>query len=351
MATPVKQINPTDEATIDALTEVLQYIPDDNDDEIGIKRVAFIASLLTKASDDLFLWTQSMKALSPAIAARVAPNLRKDLDIAGAIATLDSELANNKDKLGGRMLETINLINGDDDLKTLLYEVYPQDSDVAIAHVENKVDEYLSLAKAIPIRIHAQLKRDGGDSEDCWRIEHGDGIHIFVPATHPDVSHLEVLHKEGTALTLSNIFKDNSTEDRKRTSSDAALDDPKTPSRTTRTQTVNLLMEKSRDDKVRGIKPKITERRKHLTRILPAMTCETIKFRSFGWAKYEIEYRNRFVPQELRAQVTQSVWDTLFGTKGFNLDTTELRNVDMYYQRYKDHNVGYDLSIKTDGRC
>ena len=269
MATPVKQINPTDDATIDALTEVLQYIPDDNNDEIGIKRVAFIASLLTKASDDLFLWTQSMAAMSPAIAARVAPNLRKDMDIAGAIATLDSELANNKDKLGGRMLETINLINGDHDLKTQLYEVFPQDPDVAIVHVENKVDEYLSLAKAIPIRIHAQLKTDC-DSEDCWRIEHGDGICIFVPATHPDVSHLEVLHKEGTALTLSNIFKDNSTETRKRTSSDAALDDPKTPSRTTRTQTVNLLMEKSRDDKVRAIKPKIKERRS-ISGSLPCM--------------------------------------------------------------------------------
>ena len=156
---------------------------------------------------------------------------------------------------------------------------------------------------------------------EWWRIEHSDGICVFVPVAHPEVSRLETFTKEGTALTLSNIFKDKSTEPRKRTSSDAALDDPKTPSRTTRTTTINLLMEKSCDDKVRAIKPKIKERCQLLTRLLPAMTSESIKLRSLGWAKHEIEHRNRFQPQEMRAQVTQSVWDLLFGANGFNLDT------------------------------
>jgi len=32
------------------------------------------------------------------------------------------------------------------------------------------------------------------------------------------------------------------------------------------------------------------------------MTEESIKLRSLGWAKYEIENRNRFQPQGMRAQ-------------------------------------------------
>jgi len=355
MATPVNKITPVNETIIDALTGILQYVPEDDDDEIGIARVAFIASLLTKANDDLFLWAQSTTVGSPAVAARVAPSLRKNMDIAGAIATLSSELENNQNKVGGRMLEVIDLINGDRDLYDQLFHVLPQDRntedlDTTVRNAVIKVGKYLSHAKAVPTRINAKLNSTR-DTEECWRIEHGDGIHIFVPVTHPGVSHLETLRKEGTELTLTNIFKDVPTEPRKRTSSDAALDDPETPStRTTRTQTINLLMEKSRDDKVRAIKPKIRERRQLLTRLLPAMTSESIKLRALGWAKYEIENRNRFQPHEMRAQVTQSVWELLFGAHEYNLDTTELRSVDVYYQRYKDHVKGYDISPKLDGR-
>jgi len=354
MATPVSKITPVHEATIDALTEILQYVPEDDDDEIGIKRVAFIASLLTKADDDLFLWAQSTTVGSPEVAARVAPRLRKYMDIAGAIATLSSELENNQNKIGGRMLEVIDLINGDRDLYDQLFKVLPQDrnaeDDITVSNAVIKVGKYLSHAKAVPTRIKAKLDTTQA-SVECWRIEHGDGINIFVPVAHPGVSHLETLCKEGTELTLTNIFKDVPTEPRKRTSSDAALDDPDTPStRTTRNQAINLLMEKSRDDKVRAIKPKIKERRQLLTRLLPAMTSESIKLRTLGWAKYEIENRNRFQPHEMRAQVTQSVWELLFGAQGYKLDTTELRNVDVYYQRYKDHAKGYDISPKLDGR-
>jgi hypothetical protein len=150
---------------------------------------------------------------------------------------------------------------------------------------------------------------------------------------------------------MFNVFKGNLTEPRKRTSSDAALDDLETPTKyKTRTQTTNLLMEKSRDDKVRDIKPKIEERRTLLSRILPAMTTESIKFRSLGWAKHEIEYRNRFQPKSVRAQVTQSVWEHLFGPKEYDLDSTELRNVDVHYQRYKTRTNGYDILPRLDGR-
>jgi len=353
--TPVNKITPANETIIDALTGILQYVPEDEEDEIGIKRVAFIASLLDKADDDLFLWTQNTAVTSPEVAARIAPPLRMDMDIAGAIATLSSELENNKNKIGGRMIGVIDLINGDRDLKDQLSQVLPQERnteelDTAPLNAVIKVSEYLSHAKAVPTRVNAKLNSTRG-YEEHWKIEHGDGIYIFVPVAHPGVSYLEKLHKEGTELTLTNIFQDVPTEPRKRSSSDAALDDPETPTaRTTRTQTTALSMEKSRDDKVRAIKPKIKERQQHLTRLLPAMADESIKLRSLGWAKYEIENRNRFQPQEMRAQVTQSVWELLFGAKGYNLDMTELRNVDVHYQRYKEHAKGYDILLKLDGR-
>jgi len=357
MATPVKKITPADETIIKELSGILQYVSEDDHDEIGIKRVAFIASLLDKTDDDLFLWTQSTTATTPDVAARIATNLRKEMDIAvaGAITTLVSELQHNKNKIGGRMLNVIHLINDDSDLRDQLSQVLPQERnteelDTAALNAVIKVSECLSHAKAVPTRVTVKLNSIRG-FEEHWKIEHGDGTYIFVPAGHPGVSHLETLHKAGTALTLTNIFQDVPTEPRKRSSSDADLDDPLTPStRTTRTQTIALSMEKSRDDKVRAIKPKIKERQQHLTRILPAMTEESIKLRSLGWAKYEIENRNRFQPQGMRAQVTQSVWDLLFGAQGYNLSTAELCNVDVHYQRYKDHEKGYDILLKSDGR-
>jgi len=355
MATPVKKITPADETIIKELTGILQYVPEDEEDEIGIKRVAFIASLLDKADDDLFLWAQSTAVTSPDVATRIAPCLREKMDIAGAIATLSSELQHNKNKIGGRMLNVIDLINGDSDLKNQLSQVLPKERnaeelDTAELNAVTKVSECLSHAKAVPTRVNGKLNSTRG-YEEFWKIEHGDGIYIYVPVGHPGVSHLENLHKEGTPLTLTNIFQDVPTEPRKRSSSDADLDDPLTPSnRTTRNQTIYLQMEKSRDDKVRAIKPKIKERQQHLTRILPAMTEESIKLRSLGWAKYEIENRNRFQPQGMRAQVTQSVWDLLFGAQGYNLSTAELCNVDVHYQKYKDHEKGYDILLKSDGR-
>lgn len=355
MATPVKKITPADETILKELTGILQYVPEDEEDEHGIKRVAFIASLLNKADDDLFLWAQSTTVGSPEVAARIAPRLRKDLDIAGAIATLSSELQHNENKFGGRMLSVIHLINDDSDLRNQLSQALPrelnvEELDTSDLNAVTKVNEYLSHAKAIPTRVNGRLNSTPG-YETYWKIGHGDGIYIYVPVGHPGVSHLEKLHKEGTDLTLTNIFQDASTEPRKRSSSDAGLEEPLTPSqRTTRNKTIYLQMEKSRDDKVRNIKPKIEERQNHLKRILPAMTEESIKLRSLGWAKHEIEYRNRFQPQGKRAQVTQSAWDLLFGAQGYKLSTAELGNVDVHYEKYKKHEKGYDIVLKSDGR-
>ncbi len=119
MATPVKKITPADETIIKELTGILQYVPEDEEDENGIKRVAFIASLLDKADDDLLLWTQGSTAATPNVAARIANNLRKEMDIAvaGAITTLTTELQHNQNKIGGRMLNVIHLINADSDLR------------------------------------------------------------------------------------------------------------------------------------------------------------------------------------------------------------------------------------------
>jgi len=109
-------------------------------------------------------------------------------------------------------------------------------------------------------------------------------------------------------------------------------------------------MEKARDDKVRAILPKIQVRQAALKRANPAMSEDVVKYRSYGWAKYEIEYRNRFVPPESREKVTHSAWDLLFGTKHLNLGTTELRNVDAFYDRYKQRLTGYSHAEERDGR-
>jgi len=353
MATPVKKITPDDETIIKELTGILRYVPEDEKDENAIKRVAFIASLLNKADDDLLLWTQGSTAMTPEVAASIATNLRKEMEIAiaRAITTLSSELEHNKNKIGGKMLNVIHLINDDSDLKNQLSQVLPKERNKEeLDAAELKVREYLSHAKAVPTRVDGKLKSARG-YDTYWKIAHGDGVYIYVPVGHPGISHLDNLHKEGTDLTLINIFQGVSTEPRKRSSSDADLEDPLTPSqRTTRNQTIYLQMEKSRDDKVRNIKPKIEERQQYLKRLLPAMPDESIKLRSLGWAKHEIEYRNRFQPQDKRLQVTQSAWELLFGAQGYNLSTAELGNVDVHYEKYKKHEKGYDILLKSDGR-
>ena len=75
-----------------------------------------------------------------------------------------------------------------------------------------------------------------------------------------------------------------------------------------------------------------------------------VKYRSYGWAKREIEYRNRFQPKSRRQEVTQSAWDMLFGHDHLNLTSSELTSVDAYYQRYKNHFDGFNLDLNQDGR-
>ena len=75
-----------------------------------------------------------------------------------------------------------------------------------------------------------------------------------------------------------------------------------------------------------------------------------IRYRSFGSAKYEVEYRKRFQPKDQRAAVTESVWEALFGEAHLNLTPSQLRNVEVYYEKYKAHASGYDLLAEKDGR-
>ena len=338
---------------LEALETVVKYEQKEGEDEdpIGIRRVAFTLSLLNKAGDDLFLWAQNSEVKSPLAEANVAKALRGLPDIPGALVTIRSEFDHNQNKIAGRLIQIADLIKADPDLKTELFAVIPftfphleiEDKDSP----EAKVNKLLSDARAVPLRV--EWKNNGGP-KIYWKILHSDGIVIYVPTEHPGVSHLEELWAAETPLKLSNILK---VETRKRKASDASAGDAEptcTPSAMTRTAKLQQDMEKARDDKVRAILPKIVARQTALKRNNRAMSDDVVKFRSYGWAKYEIEYRNRFVPQDQQDQVTQSAWDLLFGTRHLNLDTIGLRNVDTFYDRYKQRLNGYSHAEERDGR-
>ena len=344
-------LSPTVVMVLEALEMVVKYEQKEDEDPIGIRRVAFTVSFLNKASDDLFLWAQSTEVKTPEAKGNVAEVLRTKPDIPGALVTIRSEFDHNQNKIAGRLIEVAELIKVDPELKDELFAVIPftfphlevEDKDSP----EAKVNKLLSDAKAVPLRVDW---KNNGDPKTCWKIFHSDGIVTYVPVEHPGVSHLEELWEAGTPLKLSNILK---VETRKRKASDASAGDADptcTPSAMTRTAKLQQDMEKARDDKVRAILPKIQMRQAALKRANRAMSDDVVTFRSYGWAKYEIEYRNRFVPQAQRDQVTQSAWDLLFGTKHLNLDTTGLRNADTFYYRYKQRENGYSHLEERDGR-
>ena len=325
-----------------------------------------MGSLVQAAPDGLLLWTQNVRVGTPENTARFAPLVRSDINIPGALAVIATELTHSKTKVGGRIQEIVDLINSDPALKDELFAVVPyiipeaaeparedesedeiEDLDESkLDMTESKLDMLLADASELPVRVNTKAIR--GISAH-WKIEHPDGIIIYIPIDHPDVAHLEALSEAGTPLTLSNVRK----QARKRTASEASLDQEnpvtETPP-TTRKASLKLLMEKARDDKVRAIKIKIRERQALLQRLNPGLTSDTIQFRSFGWAKYEVEYRNRFSPRENRMAVTQSVWESLFGPADFNLDSAQLKNVEVHYDRYLHRQHGYHIDEKRDGQ-
>jgi hypothetical protein len=364
MATPVRNEDPGTDHVLKSFEEMVGYIQDDGEDEIGVRRVKFMGSLLQAAPDGLLLWTQNVRVGTPENTARFAPLVRSDINIPGALAVIATELTHSKTKVGGRIQEVVDLINSEPALKDELFAVVPYIIPEAAAPesedeiedlneskldtTESKLDMLLADASELPIRVNTKAVKG---APVHWKIEHSDGIIIYIPADHPDVSHLEDLSEAGIPLTLSNVRK----QARKRTASEASLDQEnpvqETPnSRQTRKASLKLLMEKARDDKVRAIKIKIRERQALLQRLNPGLTSDTIQFRSFGWAKYEVEYRNRFSPRENRMAVTQSVWESLFGPTHFNLDSAQLKNVEVHYDRYKNHHAGYDVEVAKDGR-
>ena len=109
-------------------------------------------------------------------------------------------------------------------------------------------------------------------------------------------------------------------------------------------------MEKACADKVVVIKHDIKKRRQLLKQLNPGLSDLTVLHRSLGWAKRQIESHNRFQPEENRQQVTLGAWELLMATPEYQLDTAQLRTVDVYYDRYKNKHPGYDLSIDKDGR-
>jgi len=128
MATPTPSrdnLSPTVVMILEALEMVVKYEQKEEEDPIGVRRVAFTASLLTKASDDLLLWAQNTEVRSPKGIVNVAKALRDLPDIGGALVTIRSEFDHNKNKIGGRLIQIADLIKADPDLKAELFAVVP----------------------------------------------------------------------------------------------------------------------------------------------------------------------------------------------------------------------------------
>jgi hypothetical protein len=256
-------------------------------------------------------------------------------------------------------MEIVEIIKGDNNLYEKLFSVIPsapcdngpeEDEDVEVDpedEVETKVDYLLAGADSVPERIEIKLN---GHRENMWAISHSDGIVTYVPVNHPHVKRFEKMHNEGTEITLANAFK----QVRKRKVDDTDLEDQdlsmqRTPPRSTRTASLQTSMEKARDDKVRNIQPLIQTRQSYLKRANLGLPPSSILLRTLGWAKYELEYRNRFQPKANRHAVTRAAWELLFGPSHYNLSSDQLVNVDVHYARYKHGDEGYDVMAHKDG--
>ena len=371
MTTPVKKsilkIKPTpaDKEILMSLTEVVQYVPPNADDEINVRRVAFMTMLLATASDSVLLWIQGYN-VEPSQESVVAPAVRNKPDISGAISVLASKLGMGN--VTKSALEVVELIKSKHELKEELFSVYPHEDtegdlavDTEIEGVHNKVEGFLAQAQAVPVRVVIRVNDISGMH---WKIQHDDGIFIYVPVSHPEVAHLEKLNESGTPLTLSNIYSDWVETPRsgglKRSASVTSLRSSTAPSPTTseaniappttRKTSLGVKMEKACADKVVVIKHDIKKRRQLLKQLNPGLSDLTVLHRSLGWAKRQIESHNRFQPEENRHQVTLGAWELLMATPEYGLDTAQLRTIDVYYDRYKNKQTGYDLSIDKDSR-
>jgi hypothetical protein len=345
-----------------ALEDVVQYIPGEDGDEIGVRRVAFLATFLKALPDHLLLWTQSVEVPEGVSASVLAPGVRFKMDLPGTVATLASEFERSQNKVSPRLQEVVDVINSDKDVYAELFGVIPHDQPKEDGVPEDddglkvdtdleddaftKVDMLLADADGIPNRVEVKLH---GEREMRWEITQSDGVITFVPANHPDVKHLEELHAAGLPITLGKATR---TTPRKRKSIEDPIEESKkeTPVRTTRKTSLANLMEKACADKVRDIKLLIPGRRALLQRLNPGMPENLILLRSLGWAKREMEYRNRFQPSEHRDAVARNAYELLIGPVNFNLDSAQIKNVEVHYDRYLHRQYGYHIDEKKDGQ-
>ena len=368
MTTPVKKsilkIKPTpaDNEILMSLTEVVQYVSPNDDDEINVRRVAFLTMLLATASDSVLLWLQSYNVEPPQVSV-ISPAVRNKPDIPGAISVLASELGMGN--VTKSALEVVELIKSKPELKEELFSVYPHEETEGDLNIDtetegihpNKVEGLLAQAQAVPVRMTITVNNVSGMH---WKIQHDDGILIYIPVSHPEVAHLEKLNESGTPLTLSNIYSGWVETPRsgglKRSASTASLQGEASMSTgttppTTRKTSLRVQMERARDDKVRAIKEQIPERVTLLKRLLSGQSDATILYRALGWAKYAIETRNRFQPKNKRHDVTVSAWESLFAPDSpYHMDSNQLNTIEVHYNRYKTHHQGYDIVDTKDGR-
>jgi hypothetical protein len=347
-----------------ALEDVVQYVPgEEGEDEIGVRRVAFFNTFLSVLPDHLLLWTQSVEIPEGMTASVLAPGVRLKLDLPGTIATLASEFDQSQNKVSPRLQEVVDVINSHRDVYAELHSVIPHDApeedgtqgdneglNVNVDLEDDDmtvVDKILADADGIPDRVDVKLH---GERETCWEITHSNGIHTYVPSNHPHVKHLETLHAAGQPITLGKATRATTPRKRKPTEDPIDESNKETPARTTRKTSLANLMEKACADKVRDIKLLIPGRRALLQRLNPGMPENLILLRALGWAKREMEYRNRFHPSEHRDAVARNAYELLIGPLNFNLDSAQIKNVEVHYDRYLHRQYGYHIDDKKDGQ-
>jgi len=350
MATPVRDPRKYQDV-LDILTEVLRYTPGDDEADLALdaRRTVFMTSLLSNLGDTLFLWTQNVKCTTPAAEANFAAISRTKLDINGAIATLITDIDADFNNVTNEMTAILDHIvlneNLENELRSVIPPIAPRRLEITDHAANEKVNQYLVEATSVPARMTLCINRV---DYEMWKIVHGDGTHIHIPVEHPGVAHLEALLKDKIKITLSNCHAPTVARKRKEPEDPTMEEEDTSTTPQTRRALIQTKMEKARDDKVRDMVIKIKDRQTQLKK-WTNLDDDTIKYRSLGWAKYAIENRNRFFPQEYRLKVTESAWEKLFGVE-CKLNAEQLEQVQVYYLRYKGHEEGYDLSLKQDGR-